>query len=95
MEMQTPAESWHSSVWAAMTFFRMGGDDLDMLPDIVGEGVNVVEIQYGIFPLQCDVHGLPFLPVLPIAQHRDECYRVSRNALILSSCSGVALISKW
>lgn len=37
----------------------------------------------------------PFCPYCRIAQQDGGCYRVSRNALILSSCSGVARISKW
>ena len=46
----------------------VGGDHLEMLADVCGQGLGVQNVEDSRAVFQCDGHGLPFLPVLPVAQ---------------------------
>ena len=86
MEMQTPADSLHSSVCAVMTWIWSRTysvrASVSRMSRVVCGSFKVMHI--------CS----PFLPVMPVAQQFFDVQRVSIKALIRSSCSGVARISK-
>lgn len=46
--------------------FGVGGDDLEMLPDVRGEGVGVQDVECRLLVFQNNVHVLSFLPVMPV-----------------------------